>query len=189
MAEPERIRFYTSARSIPYFLGKVGDFVLPGGPYSLTQGVVGAVVLFVCLWTKKYWSTGNEIIDFIISGVLAAGACYLSGRINFKNVNPISICAGLWEFFGSPVAGSRADEKVRIKPYKTKMHRWEPAIYKNELVFDESKSVKVDAGQIEALPIRDEFVEEKTIPASAHQLTKIQQMLAASAQRKDMANG
>ncbi|MGQ4519122.1 hypothetical protein ACUH92_08875 [Dermabacteraceae bacterium CCM 9520] len=193
MGEPERIRFYTPARNITYFLGKMGDWVIPGGPYTLTQGIVGIVSLMVSLWLKDYWGTGNIILDFVLSLAIAFGACYFSGRINFKNANPIALTLGVYSFYCAPVAGNRGDVKVSIKNTKARVRRWESLRYQ-ELGVHQVGDVAAEMSpcvEESVAPTRNGVVSspEESSPAKTHQLTKIQQMLAASAQRKDLANG
>ena len=44
--EREVARFYTRSRRFPKFIGRLHDGTkIPGGPYTLTQGVVLAIVL------------------------------------------------------------------------------------------------------------------------------------------------
>ena len=66
--EREVARFYTRSRRFPKFIGRLHDGTkIPGGPYTLTQGVVLAIVLVVALMTQSVWGTGSPIVDIPVA--------------------------------------------------------------------------------------------------------------------------
>ncbi|MFH9958975.1 hypothetical protein ACH4OX_32830 [Streptomyces roseolus] len=74
-------RNYTKARTHPWVLGKLGDFVLWFGPYNAGQLVIAAVGVLVLIKTFSWWS-GLGPIPVLALGVLvwAARAQRVGGR-------------------------------------------------------------------------------------------------------------
>ncbi len=74
-------RNYTKARTHPWVLGKLGDFVLWFGPYNAGQLVIAAVGVLVLIKTFAWWS-GFGPIPVLALGVLvwAARAQRIGGR-------------------------------------------------------------------------------------------------------------
>ncbi|MFF5505849.1 hypothetical protein [Streptomyces roseolus] len=74
-------RNYTRARTFPWVLGKLGDFVLWFGPYNAGQLVIAAVGVLVLIKTFSWWS-GLGPIPVLALGVLvwAARAQRIGGR-------------------------------------------------------------------------------------------------------------
>lgn len=117
MEEQSVVRFYTQARKIPYLLGKIGDFKLPGGPYTLTQGVVAFIVAWIGKATMPMWAGGMITIVAWIPVLLIALACgYIAGRIPFKGRNPLMLLWGLVGYATAPSWGTQAGRPVRMGP-------------------------------------------------------------------------
>ncbi|MFI8515370.1 hypothetical protein ACIGHB_30000 [Streptomyces sp. NPDC085460] len=74
-------RNYTKARTHPWVLGKLGDFVLWFGPYNAGQLVIAAIGVMVLIKTFHWWS-GLGPIPVLALGVLvwAARAQRIGGR-------------------------------------------------------------------------------------------------------------
>ncbi|MGW6557609.1 hypothetical protein [Streptomyces hydrogenans] len=74
-------RNYTKARTHPWVLGKLGDFVLWFGPYNTGQLVIAAIGVLVLIKTFSWWS-GLGPIPVLALGVLvwAARAQRIGGR-------------------------------------------------------------------------------------------------------------
>ena len=65
-------RFYSSIRRIPTTLYRLPDGTrVPGGPYTLVQGVGGAITVALLWAVRGSWTTGFDLLDF--AGALAAG--------------------------------------------------------------------------------------------------------------------
>ncbi|WP_438816551.1 hypothetical protein, partial [Streptococcus agalactiae] len=65
-------RFYSSIRRIPTTLYRLPDGTrVPGGPYTLVQGVGGAITVALLWAVRGAWTTGFDLLDF--AGALAAG--------------------------------------------------------------------------------------------------------------------
>jgi hypothetical protein len=74
-------RFYTAARKFQQLIGvtPAGE-TIPGGPYTVTQFIVGIVVLVLGFITRPLWSQG-ELTDVLFIAVAAVGATYALGRM------------------------------------------------------------------------------------------------------------
>jgi hypothetical protein len=74
-------RFYTAARKFQQLIGvtPAGE-TIPGGPYTVTQFIVGIVVLVLGFITRPLWSQG-ELTDVLFIAVAAVGATYAVGKM------------------------------------------------------------------------------------------------------------
>lgn len=74
-------RFYTAARKFQQLIGvtPAGE-AIPGGPYTVTQFIVGIVVLVLGFLTRPLWSQG-AITDVLFIAVAAVGAIYAVGKM------------------------------------------------------------------------------------------------------------
>lgn len=74
-------KFYTAARKFQQLIGvtPAGESI-PGGPYTVTQFVVGIVVLVVGFITRPLWTQGF-IADVLIIVAAAVGITYATGRM------------------------------------------------------------------------------------------------------------
>ncbi|KUM97380.1 hypothetical protein AQI95_41930 [Streptomyces yokosukanensis] len=93
-AAPRLGRSYTRARRHPWVLGKVGDWVLPLGPYTPTQLVIAAGGIFVLIKTFAWWSfLGPVPVVGLCVVVWMARATRIGGR------SPLWIAYG-WVQYG-----------------------------------------------------------------------------------------
>jgi len=71
--QTEVARFYTRSRKFPRLIGRLHDGTkIPGGPYTVTQAIVAAVVLALGLVTRGLWGTGTILVDIpIVDGAPA----------------------------------------------------------------------------------------------------------------------
>lgn len=201
MEEQSVVRFYTQARKIPYLLGKIGDFKLPGGPYTLTQGVVAFIVAWIGKATMPMWAGGMITIVAWIPVLLIALACgYIAGRIPFKGRNPLMLLWGLVGYATAPSWGTQAGRPVRMGPsrrIRTLCSTPTPRTYgitavESDNEWDESPEFEETAGRPTDVrevdrPEKDEkqlIAPEPSHGPTTHQLTEVQQILAASAQRR-----
>ncbi|MFE3124344.1 hypothetical protein ACFXHD_13095 [Streptomyces hydrogenans] len=106
-------RNYTKARTHPWVLGKLGDFVLWFGPYNAGQLVIAAVGVMVLIKTYSWWSGLGPIPVFAL-GVLvwAARAQRIGGRA------PLWVLHGLLRRAMQPKTGRIGGRTAR--PAKTR---------------------------------------------------------------------
>ncbi|MGP5306924.1 hypothetical protein [Brachybacterium alimentarium] len=191
------VRFYTLARKIPFLLGKLGDWVLPGGPYTLAQGGAFIGVAFIGQKTMPLWASNMApIVAWIPVLILAAACALVAGRIPLKGRNPLMILWGVIGYADAPAWGRQAGNTVALKRTRTVKHRstsptWRPA---------PSEPTGETFNEVEAPDHLADVVLEPAFAAtrgpgssvdsrsdggpSPHQLNEVQQLLAASAQRR-----
>ena len=118
------VRFYTLARKIPFLLGKLGDWVLPGGPYTLAQGGAFIGVAFIGQKTMPFWATNiAPIVAWIPVLILAAASALAAGHIPLKGRNPLMILWGVIGYTDAPAWGRQAGNTVALKRTRTVRHR------------------------------------------------------------------
>lgn len=191
------VRFYTLARKIPFLLGKLGDWVLPGGPYTLAQGVAFVGVAFIGQKTMPLWGSDMvPIFAWILVLIVAAVSGIAAGRIPLRGRNPLMILLGIIGYADAPTWGRQGGNTVALKRTRTVRHRsTSPARSR-----DPSETAEEPVNAVEAPEDLVDVVFEPfivTTPESGpsvaaraddgpspHQLTEVQQLLAASAQRR-----
>lgn len=189
------VRFYTLARKIPFLLGKLGDWVLPGGPYTLAQGIAFIGVAFIGQKTMPLWASGMApIVAWIPVLILAAVSALAAGRIPLKGRNPLMILWGVIGYVDAPAWGRQAGSTVALKKTRTVKHR-------STSPTRHPASTKAAEGSLVGLEPSEELDEVvlASVPPEAtasyvassefdgpspHQLNEVQQLLAASAQRR-----
>lgn len=89
MPREEIARFYTRSRRFPKMIGQMNDGSrIPGGPYTLTQIGVGGAVLLVMLVTRGLlWSTGEILLDLLLTASVAFAVTWLVGRLPMTRRN------------------------------------------------------------------------------------------------------
>lgn len=113
--ELEVARFYRTTK-YPKVMGRFYDGTkIPGGPYTMTQGVVGAIALFVALQTSALWARGNILVDLPLGALFVWGAAWIAGRIRVGNRNPAVLLVGLYKATTSPGQGQYNDLPYRAK--------------------------------------------------------------------------
>lgn len=189
------VRFYTLARKIPFLLGKLGDWVLPGGPYTLAQGIAFIGVAFTGQKTMPLWASGMApIVAWIPVLILAAVSALAAGRIPLKGRNPLMILWGVIGYVDAPTWGRQAGSTVALKKTRTVKHRStsptrHPASTKaaEGSLVDLEPSEELDEVVLASVPpeATASYVASSEFDGpSPHQLNKVQQLLAASAQRR-----
>lgn len=92
--EPDRLRWYTRARRIPKLIGKTASGEhLPGGPYTVTQFVGGALVLVGMNFTRPLWG-GNGLGDYLVIALVAAVVVIALKFVRTAGRNPALVIAG-----------------------------------------------------------------------------------------------
>lgn len=191
------VRFYTLARKIPFLLGKLGDWVLPGGPYTLAQGVAFVGVAFIGHKTMPLWASNMApIVAWLPVLLLAAGSAIAAGHIPLKGRNPLMVLWGVIGYADAPAWGRQAGSTVALKKTRTVRYRSTsptrrlapPEIAEepvDELEVPEDLADVVLEPAIAATPEPDSSIAARASGGpSPHQLNEVQQLLAASAQRR-----
>lgn len=116
--QQEISRFYTAARRFHKLLGKLPDGTrIPGGPYTIIQGVTLIVTLGVTLLTRGHlWTFGSFLIDVPLALVISGGLAYFVGRIPTRNRNLVTVGTSTVHAIASPAVGRRNGKKVTIRP-------------------------------------------------------------------------
>lgn len=114
---PEVGRFYTQIRRFKKMLGRFHDGTpIPGGPYTLTQGIFGVVAMFVLMWTNPFWSTGFELLDLVVGLLIIWGIAWISGKLpsTKRNMLIVALDAGSAAF--APLTGKYKGQSIKINP-------------------------------------------------------------------------
>ncbi len=115
--QTEVARFYTRSRKFPRLIGRLHDGTkIPGGPYTVTQGIVAAVLLALGLVTRGLWGTGTILVDIPIVLLVAWGGAWGAGRLPATRRNVASILLGAFGAVFSPAAGKYQEQTVRLRP-------------------------------------------------------------------------
>lgn len=115
--QTEVARFYTRSRKFPRLIGRLHDGTkIPGGPYTVTQGIVAAVLLALGLVTRGLWGTGTILVDIPIVLLVAWGGAWGAGRLPTTRRNVASILLGAFGAVFSPAAGKYQEQTVRLRP-------------------------------------------------------------------------
>ncbi|MDU1203714.1 MAG: hypothetical protein E7A06_12310 [Clostridiales bacterium] len=190
------VRDFTKARKFPFLVGKVGDVHLLGGPYTLTQFITVFAVLFGGKATMGIW--GASLPALMAWGLLLAasvGAGLAIGRLPIGGRNPLLLVWGFWDYFDSPAWGKRNGNEIKI-PKPTRVHQRasspanDSALSKDDAVSFEQVATSPDIRDQEKRDADTICESESTVGdelasvPSVHQLNEVQQILAASAQRR-----
>ena len=115
--QTEVARFYTRSRKFPRLIGRLHDGTkIPGGPYTVTQGIVAAVLLALGLVTRGIWGTGTILVDIPIVLLVAWGGAWGAGRLPATRRNVASIVLGAFGAVFSPAAGKYQEQTVKLRP-------------------------------------------------------------------------
>lgn len=115
--EREVARFYTRSRRFPKFIGRLHDGTkIPGGPYTLTQGVVLAIVLICALLTQSAWGTGSPLVDIPCAVGVAWAAAWGTGRLPATRRNLFNVVLDAMSSMTRPAAGRYRGTTMKIRP-------------------------------------------------------------------------
>lgn len=113
----EVVKWYTHVRRFPQLIGKTHNGTsLWGGPYTLTQILIGAGVLIIGGKTHSWWGRSGLVVDALLLIGIAYGAVVLAGRIPIGARNPLSVVTGLVTAFSRPRFGTVAGSPIRLRP-------------------------------------------------------------------------
>lgn len=89
-------KFYSAARSFKQLLGVTPDGTsIPGGPYTVTQFVLGLAVLAVGFLSRPLW--GDSLLqDAIYIGAATVGVIFVTGKIPSTRRNPFKMVQAVW---------------------------------------------------------------------------------------------
>jgi hypothetical protein len=115
--QSEVARFYTRSRKFPRLIGRLHDGTkIPGGPYTVTQAIVAAVLLALGLVTRGLWGTGTILVDIPIVLLVAWGGAWGAGRLPATRRNVGSILLGAVGAMFRPAAGKYREQTVKLNP-------------------------------------------------------------------------
>lgn len=188
-AAPITVRLYTRARKIPFLLGKLGDWRIWGGPYTLTQMVAAVAVGFLGKQTMRFWAGDwPALAAWAVVLIAACAAGLLAGHIPLKGRNPVLIVQGLLGYATAPVWGKQAGRPVVLgRTHRLVQRESTPSVHQAE----EPALAEIDSELEESLdepaavePAAAEQRPHEKSARAAHQLNEVQRILAASAQRR-----
>lgn len=114
---PEVGRFYTQIRRFKKMLGRFHDGTpIPGGPYTLTQGIFGVVAMFVLMWTNPLWSTGADLLDLVLGLLIVWGVAWLSGKLPSTKRNMLIVAMDAGSAALAPLTGKYKGQPLKISP-------------------------------------------------------------------------
>lgn len=115
-------KFYGAARKFKQRLGTTPDgTTIPGGPYTVTQFVLGISVIALGLLTRPLW--GETLLqDVIYIGAATVAVVFLSGKIPSTRRNPFRMAQAVWRLLvrsrESAYRGRPASEAVPNRAWK-----------------------------------------------------------------------
>ncbi|UFU16035.1 conjugal transfer protein (plasmid) [Curtobacterium sp. C1] len=112
---PTVARFYTAARRIPVLIGKINGARIPGGPYTLTQIVVGGIVLWVGYKTAGLWGAGlYPLVRMTVLAGIAFGATWATGKIPTTRRRLMDLASDFSTALSLPELGSYKGKRISI---------------------------------------------------------------------------
>lgn len=192
------IRLYTRARKIPFLLGKLGDWQIWGGPYTLTQMVTAVAAAYIGKLTMRFWAGDMPaFMAWAVVLVVAGGCGLVAGRIPMKGRNPLIVLQGIFGYVDAPAWGTQGGKDVALRRTRRLRHReslpttmtcplppaeGEPALEPEQEPV-ELEDLEQFKSSHEEQPAQQPPIEGDK-PLTAHQLDEVQRILAASAQRR-----
>ncbi|WP_298462053.1 hypothetical protein [uncultured Cellulomonas sp.] len=108
-------QFFTRARRIPVLVGRLPDgAALPGGPYTLTQVLLGAGSVLVLAKTTALWAHFGGLTNLLVGAGVVAAVVWFSGRLPTSGRNPISWLGDAVSLYGRPRSGLLRDRPMRV---------------------------------------------------------------------------
>jgi hypothetical protein len=104
-------RSYTRARRMPWVQGKIGDWVLPFGPYTPAQIGVGFGGSFLLIKTYSLW---HPLAPVWVPAVLLGAAVWAVRRARIGGRTPLNCALGLMTYLAQPRAGRIDGRAVRM---------------------------------------------------------------------------
>lgn len=114
---PDVGRFYTQIRRFKKMLGRFHDGTpIPGGPYTLAQGIFGVVAMFVLIWTNPLWATGVDLLDLVLGLLIVWGVAWLSGKLPSTKRNMLIVAMDASSAAFAPLTGKYKGQTINIRP-------------------------------------------------------------------------
>ena len=89
------VKWYTHARRFPTLIGRTHDGRrIPGGPYTPTQLIVGAVLAWAASKTTSVWAHFGRVTDIVLFVVVVGGDLRCPARLQRSVRWPLSRLAG-----------------------------------------------------------------------------------------------
>lgn len=112
---PSVARFYTAARRIPVLIGKINGARIPGGPYTLTQIVVGGIVLWIGYKTAGLWGAGlYPLVRMTVLAGIAFGATWATGKIPTTRRRLMDLASDFSAALSLPELGTYQGKRISI---------------------------------------------------------------------------
>ncbi|WP_104056281.1 MULTISPECIES: hypothetical protein [unclassified Arthrobacter] len=113
-------RFYTAARKFQQLIGvtPAGE-AIPGGPYTVTQFIVGIVTVVVGFISRPLWTQG-AITDVLFIAAAAVGITYGVGRMPGSRRSIINLINCSMALMLRPRTGKYRGQKLPATYSKTK---------------------------------------------------------------------
>lgn len=105
-------KFYTAARKFQQLIGvtPAGE-AIPGGPYTVTQFVVGIVCVVLGFISRPLWTQG-AIVDVLIIVAVAVGITYAAGRVPGSRRSLINLVNCVMSLALRPTTGTYRGKKL-----------------------------------------------------------------------------
>ncbi|PZE54012.1 hypothetical protein [Curtobacterium sp. MCLR17_044] len=117
---PTVARFYTAARRIPVLIGKINGARIPGGPYTLTQIVVGGIVLWIGYKTAGLWGAGlYPLVRMTVLAGIAFGTTWATGKIPSTRRRLMDLASDFGTALSLPDLGTYQGRRISIaRPHR-----------------------------------------------------------------------
>lgn len=130
---PNVARFYTAARRIPVLIGKINGARIPGGPYTLTQIVVGGIVLWIGYKTAGLWGAGlYPLVRMTVLAGIAFGTTWATGKIPSTRRRLMDLASDFGTALSLPDLGTYQGRRISIaRPHRvdgTVLMQLEPGV-------------------------------------------------------------
>ncbi|TCK58296.1 hypothetical protein [Curtobacterium sp. PhB136] len=130
---PNVARFYTAARRIPVLIGKINGARIPGGPYTLTQIVVGGIVLWIGYKTTGLWGAGlYPLVRMTVLAGVAFGSTWATGKIPSTRRRLMDLASDFGTALSLPDLGTYQGRRISIaRPHRvagTVLMQLEPGV-------------------------------------------------------------
>ncbi|XAS69890.1 hypothetical protein V3C33_20885 (plasmid) [Micrococcaceae bacterium Sec5.7] len=113
--EHEIVRFYRTSK-YPLMMGRLPDGTkIFGGPYTAAQGITGAAMIMLALFTWGMWASFGLIGNLVTLVVVVLVPVHLAGMIRTKNRNPVMIAAGALGAWSAPSGGKLANASLKFR--------------------------------------------------------------------------
>lgn len=106
MTEPLVARWYTPARRLPRMIGKApGGGTYPGGPYTVSQFIGGALTFAALSFTEGLWGGDEWLMNKLVEAIAGIVMLFVLGKFNSGSRNPIEAGLGFVRLAASPRHG------------------------------------------------------------------------------------